>query len=248
MSTPVWSHHKWAVRLAGEPVDLQEASELFRNGAAIVRSGVLPERHAEPHAKVLLAEEFESLQAIEDVHNAAERILNLVNAILYLEDPVRRPLTISSIHRRGENGAWGVAIIAASAHITLRGVKAYAHAGSLGSPEPPPPQSKWIETGLKDDDVANVLSYLRGVPDWIELYRAYEAMNSDVNVHLSSKGPISAWPSKAKISEFTRDAQLHRHSKPWCDKAGIGSAGAMSLNDASALVRSMIRAWIEWRG
>ena len=93
-------------------------------------AGVLPDQEA----IVLLANEFQLLHEAIEVHDAAERILNPINAILYLEEPARKPLTISSIHRRGENGGWGVAIVAASASIRLRGGKARGQAGSLGAP------------------------------------------------------------------------------------------------------------------
>jgi hypothetical protein len=170
-----------------------------------------------------------------------------LNAVLYLEDPARRPLAISSIHRKGGDGNWSISVFAQSASIRLRGAKARGQAASLGAPPPPTPQSSWVQVGLNEEVVADVLSYLRGTPDWIALYKAYEAMNRDMSELRSEKGPIPGWPSQEQISAFTRDAQLHRHSKAWCDKKGITNVGALGFNDASALVRSMIRAWIEWR-
>ena len=69
---------RWAVRLAGETMDLQEATQLFRSGGQIVRAGILPDQEA----IVLLADEFERLQEPIEVHDAAERILNPLNAAL----------------------------------------------------------------------------------------------------------------------------------------------------------------------
>jgi len=191
-------------------------------------------------------QEFELLEEVAEVYDAAERMLLPINAVLYLEDPLRKPLAISSVHRH-DSGNWSVAIFAESASFRLRGAKARGQAGSLGAPLPPTPQSIWVQRGLTEEIVADVLSYLRGTPDWIALYKAYEVMNRDVESLTPVKGPVAGWPPKAQISAFTRDAQLHRHSRAWCDKKGIKSAGAMTFNDASVLVRSMIRAWIEWR-
>jgi hypothetical protein len=235
---------RWAVRLSGETIDLKEAAELFGSGRQIVRDEVLPELDA----IVLQAEEFELLHEANEVYDAAERLLVPLNAVLYLEDPTRRPLVIGSIHRRNDDGYWSVVVFPQSASVRLRGARARGQAGSLGAPTPPTPQSLWVQTGLNQEVVADVLSYLRGTPDWIALYKAYEAVNRDVSALKSRKRPIAGWPSQAQISAFARDAQLHRHSKAWCDRKGITSTGAISLNDASALVRSMIRAWIEWRG
>lgn len=225
-------------------LDLREATELFGSGRQIVRDEVLPEREA----IVLQADEFALLQEANEVYDAAERILVPPNAVLYLEDPARRPLSISSVHRRSDDGNWSVAIFPQSASVRLRGAKARGRAGNLGAPPPPTPQSIWVQMGLNEEIVADVLSYLRGTPDWIALYKAYEAMNRDVSALRSGKEPILGWPSQTQINAFTRDAQLHRHSKAWCHKKGITSTGAMSFDEASALVRSMIRAWIEWRG
>lgn len=236
--------NRWAIGLSGEPLDLQEAAEQFCAGAVVVRNSVLP---TSTDRFVLLANEFGVLNKCEDVYNVAVRLLNLINAILFINEPARKPLTISGVHERAANGNWGVAIFVGSANVQIRGAKAYAHADNLGAPEPPPRQTAWIELASTDDAVADVLSYLRGTPDWIDLYKAYEAMNADVNALKALKGPVLAWPPKSQISAFTRDAQLHRHSKPWCDKEGIKTENPMALNDASALVRAMTRAWIEWR-
>jgi hypothetical protein len=36
-----------------------------------------------------------------------------------------------------------------------------------------------MSAGLNDEVVSNVLTYLRGNPDWFDLYKAYEAMTND---------------------------------------------------------------------
>jgi hypothetical protein len=234
---------QWAVRLSGEMIDLREAAELFGCGRQIVRDYALPESEA----IVLQADEFELLQDETEVYDAAERILVALNAVLYLEDPARRPLAISSVHKRSDGGNWSIAVFPKSASFRIRGVKARGQVGNLGAPPPPTPQSIWVQTGLNEEVVADVLSYLRGTPDWIALYKAYEAMNKDVNALKLGKGPVPGWPSQTKISAFRREAQLHRHSKAWCDANGITSTGAISFSDASTLVSSMIKAWLEWR-
>jgi hypothetical protein len=234
---------RWAVGLSGETIDLFAAAELFGGGRQIVRGDVLPQGEE----IVLQADEFEPLQNATEVHNAAERILVALNAVLYLEDPARKPLAISSIHQRSDNGNWNVTMFAESASFRLRGARVRGQAGNLGAPPLPTPQSIWAQMGVSEDVVADALSYLRGTPDWIALYKAYEAMNKDVNAQKSGKGPVSGWPSQAKISAFRREAQLHRHSKAWCDANGITSASAIGFRDASALVSSMMKAWLEWR-
>jgi hypothetical protein len=91
---------RWAVRLSGEMIDLRGAAELFGGGRQIVRDHVLPKGEE----IVLQADEFELLQDATEVYDAAERILVALNAILYLEDPARKPLAISSVHQHSDNG------------------------------------------------------------------------------------------------------------------------------------------------
>jgi hypothetical protein len=228
----------WAVRLFGEAIDLKEATELFGSGCQIVRDEILPEHEA----VVLQADEFELLQEPREVYDAAERVLVPLNAVLYLDDPARSPLSIASVHRRNDDGYWSAVIFPESASFRLRGAKARGQAGALDAPPPPTPESIWVQAGLDEEVVADVLSYLRGTPDWIALYKAYEAMDKDVSALRSTKAAIAGWPSQAQIKAFKRSAQLHRHSKSWCEKLGITNVGAMSLDDASAVVRSMIKA------
>lgn len=234
---------RWAVRLSGEAIDLGEATELFGSGRQIVRDHIL----MEDKAVVLQADEFELFEEAGDVYDAAERILVSLNAILYLEDPARRPLAISSVYRRRGDDNWIVTIFPRSASIRLRGAKTRGRVGNLFLSSPPSPQSIWLQAGLNEEVVAEVLSHLRATPDWIALYKAYEAMSRDVGAVRSGKAPIPGWPSQTQIGAFTRDAQLQRHSKAWCETKGITSAGAMSFGEASTFICVMIRAWIEWR-
>jgi hypothetical protein len=170
-----------------------------------------------------------------------------LNAVLYLEDPARKPLAISSVHERRDNGNWNITVFVEPASFRVRSATIRIHAGSAGAALLPTPQSTWAQVGLSDEVVADTLSYLRDTPDWIALYKAYEAISKDVAALKPKKGPISGWPSQSQISAFTRAAQLHRHSMSWCAKHGITGTGAMIFDDASALVRTMIKMWIEWR-
>jgi hypothetical protein len=230
---------RWVVELSGELIDLHDAVDLFRDGSPTIQSGVLPHREA----VILMADDFELLQAIPDVQIAAERMLVGLNAVLYLEDRDRKPLSISGVHKRRANGTWDIGMIVSGGSYRLRGARLRGQPGAIG----PTQQSNWLQAGLRDEIVADVLSYLRGEPDWIALYKAYEAMNKDANALRPTKGNVTGWASKAKISAFTGGAQLHRHSKTWCDRHDIKSEDSMGFDEASNLIRSMIKVWLEWR-
>lgn len=229
---------RWAVALQGDPIDLEQAAYLFAHNTEVcIRSGIVP---ASPSATVLIAKEFDVPSTPRGVHDAAQRIVDFLNGILFVDDPARQPISTGGVHERRPDGKWNIAIICASGHVVLRGVS--ARGSVAGQPLPPPRQTLWMAAGLQDDTVADVLTYLRDKPDWFDLYKACEAMTRDVGRN-NPKGP--KWPSD--IGAFSRDAQLHRHSREWCERKGIKADGSMTLEDARSLIRSMAQAWLEWK-
>lgn len=236
----VWVPNKWAVAVEGDEQDLQDAAELFAVGKVTVRRGVVTSGDA-----VLLAEEIELLQSVEEVRDAAERMINVVNGILFLEEPARTPLRVVGIHERNATGGWGVAVICGSADAMIRGVKSKGMAGV--APPIPSPQSAWMLKGLEDDVVEDVLVYLRGRPDWFNLYKAYETMESDFGKHSSQQQSTIKWPDRSLRSQFRQDAQLYRHSRSWWNRKRIPNTSPMTLREASTFIRTMARGWLEWR-
>lgn len=227
---------RWAIDLHGEPMDLGEAAYLFAHDAEVcIRTGIAP---TNSDATVLVAREFEPLLSPRDVHSAAERIVDYLNGILFVDDPDRQPITIGGVHERKPNGQWSTSVIVAGAHLKVRGGKVRFHASNQTLATAP--QTHWMAAGLNHDIVADVLTYLRGYPDWFDLYKAYEAMCRDVG-----KKPGPRWPEEHR--DFSRDAQLHRHSREWCERMKINPTGAMELEQARTLVRAMARSWLEWK-
>jgi hypothetical protein len=132
-------------------------------------------------------------------------------------------------------------MIAASGQFTLRGVKAVGIVA--GQSLPPPAETAWMAAGLNDEVVSNVLTYLRGNPDWFDLYKAYEAMTNDTG----RKPAGLSWPSEKQLSDFRKSAQLRRHSREWCVRQKLDWPGPISLPEALALIRSMAHAWLNWK-
>jgi hypothetical protein len=230
---------RWAIDLQGDQIDLTESVTLFARDAEIcIRTGIVS---TNPAATVLVAREFEPLSTAEEVHTAGERIVDFLNGILFVQDPARKPISIGGIHERRPNGLWNVAILCASAHITLRGVKALGVVA--GQHSPPPVQTAWMAAGLKDEVVADVLTYLRAQPDWFDLYKAYETMTKNTGRNPTGLG----WPSERQLSDFRKSAQLRRHSKEWCVRQKLDWPGPIELPEARTLIRSMAKAWLDWK-
>lgn len=231
------ANFKWAVALQGSGPDIDDALRFFRHSSEVcLRQKVLP---LFPERSVLLALEFNLLDQETDVYVAAGRILGMMNGILFLEAPHRDPLSISAVHRRRPDGNYDTGIVLNSVTVRVRGVKGIGQTG----PQPVPEQSAWLGAGLTDDLVSDVLTYLRGEPDWFDLYKVCETIKSDTH----KQGQRGPWANSKALSDFNRDAQLARHSREYCERRGIEPSNAMPLDEARTLVRSIVASWLRWR-
>lgn len=93
---------RWAVALQGDPIDPEQAAYLFAHNAEVcIRSGVVS---ASPSATVLIAKEFDALSTPRGVHDAAQRIVDFLNGILFVDDPARQPISTGGVHERRPDG------------------------------------------------------------------------------------------------------------------------------------------------
>jgi hypothetical protein len=91
-----------------------------------------------------------------------------------------------------------------------------------------------------------VLTFLRGEPDWFDLYKAFELMRDDINNRIGQHNQTQiGWPEKREMNSFSESAQVHRHSPAKWGRYDLGTA--MPLNDARKFVRSLTKTWLDWR-
>jgi hypothetical protein len=237
----------WAVALEGNELVLEEACLLFgRDGD--VRVCRFPVSGSDTRV-VLIAKKFENLADDGRVYELAKRIVDLVNGILFVEDPSRAPIRLQGVvHRRADNGQWGVNIFVGS--IDMNGGGRMRAALTVGDGVPPvPQQTVWLRQAMTDGDVlADVLTFLRGSPDWADLYKAFDQMQKDIGAQLG-KRPASemGWPgtTNATFKHFKQSTQVYRHSRPW--PPGYDVETAMTLSEARKYVQGLARLWLNWR-
>jgi hypothetical protein len=242
------SEHRWAVVLEGDPFDLESARELFGAGADIeVREFDLTGTGPGSRPTVLMANDLDLLD-IGEAFGAAERMVDILNGILFALDGDRGPLRIGErILRRNGDGTWANF---ANIHFysptrsRTRFYSASAFADGTPVPPPTPPHAIWMREAGHDNVLADVLTHLSGKPDWFDLYKAFELMRDDINKKLGKANCESmGWPSKSKLGEFSASAQVFRHSSAkWTDYAP--STVPMQLVRARPFVRELLQIWL----
>jgi hypothetical protein len=230
----------WAVELLGHEFDLQDASELFASGGVRVES--LDDK------RVLLADDLGSLTNATQVHEAAKRLVDLVNGALFLHDAAREPVRIGAV-RENRNGKWNHHYVLVAEGLALRSRlgSVVVSLNGVVAPAKTPPERAWVQHALSDDVVADVLSYLRERPDWFELYKAFEYMRDDINRRLGDQHQVETmgWPGKSELDHFTESANVHRHSPPKWGR--LNPTTAMNPDDARPFIARLARIWLEWR-
>jgi len=202
---------------------------------------------------VLVTNEFESLSNHSEVFEASIRILDFLNGIMFVRDPARKPLQPGAIHERREDGRWSAGTILGKATAFENRDRFFAPTVVLQAPgsAPPPPAPRpphmvWMTEAIRDDTLADVLTFLRGEPDWFNLYKAFELMRDDINRSLGQdKAEQMGWPAKSTLDEFCESAQVHRHSRVKWGRFDLSTA--MKIDKARALVQSLARTWLDWR-
>jgi hypothetical protein len=226
-----------AVALEGHSIDLDDACSFFPEGEGEVQICRIT---IPPNEKyVLLANVLNGLKDETEVIRMANRLIDLVNGVLFLEDPQRQPIASQGVHhRQAANGNWGVTISIPA--VTARG---RADRISFRQRGEPTSQTLTMQKAMNHENVAEVLTYLRNVPDWIDLYKAFELMRADIKDRFGQDGQRQVgWPSGKRIEAFTADAQFFRHSKVRWPKRDPGSA--MPLHEARSFVQELCRLWL----
>ncbi|WP_137179236.1 hypothetical protein [Roseomonas sp. AR75] len=266
MSTP----ERWAVVLEGDSLDNESAARLFGDGPIRVRK---VEVRPGKRETALLADDLETLDRSAEVHASAERLLDLVNAMLLISDANRLPLRMraDSVRERGPSGIWDrqhALIRGEVISSRLRSANAFGTATVTGGaerperqPEPgqaPSFEARCLELVLReqklpwrDRPITDVLAYLRGDPDWANLYMAYDRIAEDIGAAgrkrrrggRGAQRPIAPWAKKER-SEFTASAQPFRHGNRQ-DWAGRTPNTAIPLEEARARLLRWTRDWLE---
>jgi hypothetical protein len=187
----------------------------------------------------LRASAFDGLAANTEVHERAKVLFRTLNVAMSTHadaDPVKNGAVVdfSQNGRPRRHHFLEVNPIALRTRIGLVTVSTTDTKGNVIAPPPAPSRAQlWMRAALLDPEIGSALRYLEGRPNWVDLYKAYEAVRRMPN------GGIS----KAEINRFTQTANVGNRHHP--NKTSKPHARPLELWEARSLIMSWISAAIE---
>lgn len=182
---------EWMVYIAGDDFDLRELS----------KSLTLPELCIieEENLYYLKSTNFNQLKNADEVRNKAEEILSLINGASRLALGTRKPITMDSVVKITDDGREEKTYFELEKTVTMRdSVGATIDGREVHQADPIP---DWIKVAQSNKNVAKVLRLIGNFGyDWVNLYRIYEIIESDVGG--SSKITQKGWATKKAIRRF----------------------------------------------
>jgi hypothetical protein len=232
----------WMVQLSGDTSDLAALAQ------SLTGSDVNVSHDGQDY--VLTSDQFTSSDEADAVRQKAEAIIAILNGASRLALDATQSLRVGAVYRRREDGKRAIFIFPAPAVIQVRAisptVKVIRADGTVEEFHPADSVKKWAALALKNDEIANVFCLLAGgTLDWVNLYRIFEIIGSDVG----SPGSIATngWVTKASMKLFKHTANSPgalgldaRHGAETTQPP----TNPMTISEARTLIKSIIYAWL----
>jgi hypothetical protein len=236
----------WLVRLGGDRLDLVELPKLLHESVVAVRE--------DRDGFYLQSPELEPLNDATAVRQRAIALVEGINGIGRVMIGNFKPVGVAHVIRVGE-GKPNVITVEITEGIEMRSkltaVSLTSEGEEIRDTNAAPasfkrgPAADWLERSLSDEAVAKVLRLLvRRPTTWIDLSKVFEIVQSTAGGAIQTAG----WASRAEVDRFTHtansvtvlgDAARHGHDKV------RPPASPMTLQDADALIRKVVRNWLQ---
>jgi hypothetical protein len=230
----------WWARLHGEQLDLQALL------TSVALEGLQIRRRDDQY--YLHSDDFDGIDASEAVERRAEEIVRVLNGAAQIHYGTHRPVRVGGVVSVTETGAMN-AFVHLSGSIMARGrlSATLSVGGAPVAPTGPTEVQQFTVAGLADEDAERALRIFgRDDVDWRDLYFIFEIVEASVGGAMYDKG----WATRAEVSRFTHTANS---PTALADEARHGHeraqppADPMTFEDASELVRRLLRAWLTER-
>lgn len=203
----------WAVEILGEAVDLDQITRALN-----------PDfdpwiERISPHADYAIrSSEFNTLQTALEVRDRSAILINILNGAVALTSGVEH-VRGGKILQVSDEGEVDVTVFGA-AHGRLRGLILNASAtvtnldGTARQPSPPSPTEaqRYIQSAIRNDDVADLFTFVGRADNWFDLYKAMEMAENLVGGEHKLQALLKDGAVDFKNARNT--ANFYRHARP----------------------------------
>ena len=201
---------------------------------------------------ILRSNAFDILDVPRTVAEKAKEILAVLSGATRLILGGHTSMSVGGIYRVRDDGGRDIFLIAEPGTFQMRGfASTMVVTKSDGTEEIHRPADgipSWLALATTDDAVAKALRlYDEDSLGWVELYRLYEVIESDIG---HSTILTNRWASDANIRLFKHTANSvaatgdqARHGK----ETSTPPAKPLTLSEARTLVDALLRAWLTYK-
>lgn len=232
----------------------------------------LPATFTSPEARITLedgkhylsAAAFAALTDADEVYSAAQRLLQLVTAIVDLRAKDQISPAVECVVRINDDGTQSRRVVrSVTAFVALARLSASGTMiGPDGKPVPssPPEEEKWLACAQLDSGVEKALRLFTEEHTWSNLYRIYEVIEGDIMARERIRDDYRApgdvmqkidsygWAKEADIKLFrgvaNSPAKIGDHARHGHEPRKIPPAGTMTHGEADALIRHIMQSWV----
>lgn len=220
---------RWQVKVEGHSFDLEDVV------AVLQPMGYVLQQHDDKEW-YLSGPPLDNESTAADALGRTNEMLRNLNAVLLVNNPKFRPVTVGSTVREGESVH---AFIQAKPGI-LR-IKTHAALIDKGNAtETPPPaferERRWLVAAQRDSEVQALLNLFGSDAD-NKYWRAYELIKHDCDRDSEKVRELVGW-SKPIFKRVIETLNAPRHEKP-------NRPPKMSCGEAETRAREMIRVWLD---
>lgn len=198
---------RWGIELNGSEADKEAWQKLLKSPFDPFVEEIEDERG---DYLALRSSTFDGMTTSEQVHRAAKQLFSTLNVVMSMTadtDPVTNGAVVEFTpdgpprrHHHLEVECGAIRLRVGMVEVTVNDAQ-----GNVIEPPPAPSKAQlWMRAAALDSKIGSALRYLQGKPDWVELYKAYEAVRS------MSNGGIS----KSETERFTRTANAEARHHP----------------------------------
>jgi hypothetical protein len=234
----------WEVQLTGDNADLQMLAEAFTSPDCRIE--------IRTEESVISSTDFDPLVSAGEVREMAKEIARALSGSSRLVLGSRRQLEVGAVYQVRDDGKRNITVFPEPGVLHLRGMPVTLSVtrsdGQVEVNRPADPITEWLPLIQRDPLVAKALR-LRDEHslNWVELYRIYEVIESDVG---SSQMIKLGWITKARLKQFTHTANsvaaagdASRHGR----ERTAPPPTPLPLREGRALIDVLLLAWLTWK-